>query len=143
MNAERLSMKIGSSWLLDSCAVIAHFKDEVILRSLIENAETLYVPLAAYGELHYGALKAKKRSQRVSELEQFLSVITLLRPNKETAEIYGQIRFHLSSAGKPIPENDIWIAATAMQYGLPILTNNKHFKSVDGISVVMMEELNR
>jgi tRNA(fMet)-specific endonuclease VapC len=75
------------------------------------------------------------------ELEQFLTLVTLLRPSKETAEIYGQIRLQLSSVGTPIPENDIWIAATAMQYDLPILTNDKHFNSVDGITVQMMKQI--
>jgi len=46
-----------------------------------------------------------------------------------------EIKNQLSQKGKPIPENDIWIAAIAKEAGLPLLTKDKHFQEVDGIQV--------
>ena len=129
-------MRIGSSLLLDSCGVIAYFKNNAGVHELLNQAETLYVPIVVYGELHYGAMKAINRSKRLEELEAFLSIVTLLRPTQETAEVYGEIRLQLSLIGKPIPENDLWIAAAAKQHGIPVLTNDQHFELVEGIDLV-------
>jgi tRNA(fMet)-specific endonuclease VapC len=52
-----------------------------------------------------------------------------------TAKHYAQIRHVLRVKGRPIPENDIWIAAVAIQYGLILLTRDAHFQAVDGLSL--------
>ena len=53
-----------------------------------------------------------------------------------TAEYYGRIKIRLKSNGTPIPENDIWIAALAQQYRLPLLTHDKHMKCVSGLTLL-------
>jgi tRNA(fMet)-specific endonuclease VapC len=60
----------------------------------------------------------------------------LLAIDATTAEIFVTIKLALFAKGNPIPENDIWIAATAIQYQLPLYTNDKHFIEVENISLV-------
>ena len=52
----------------------------------------------------------------------------------DTARLYGRIKAELRRKGKPIPENDIWIAAAAIQYGLTLVTRDRHFDFIDGLS---------
>ncbi len=132
-------MKAGSALLLDSCAVIAHFKRSENVRSVLGNAGGLYLPLAAYGELYYGALKAAKAQERLQELKEFMQIVTLFNPNQHTGQIYGSIRLSLALQGQLIPENDLWIAATAKQYALPVLTKDQHFKRIDELKLEMFE----
>jgi len=70
-----------------------------------------------------------------NELELFLETprVHFLSLNETTAEIYATAFKQLKSKGKPIPTNDIWIAATAMQHGLSLLTLDKHFDSIAGL----------
>jgi tRNA(fMet)-specific endonuclease VapC len=63
---------------------------------------------------------------------EFCSTPTLF----ETADQYGQIRLRLKAKGRPIPENDIWIAATALRYGLALVTRDDHFQEVDNLNLV-------
>lgn len=133
-------MKAGSALLLDSCAVIAHFKRSKFVLNILQQAGGLYLPLAAYGELYYGALKAGKSQERFGELNEFMQIVTLLSPNQYTAQIYGDIRLSLALKGQPIPENDLWIAATARQYAMAVLTSDAHFKRIECIELKMFGE---
>jgi tRNA(fMet)-specific endonuclease VapC len=49
---------------------------------------------------------------------------------QDTTEIYGQVKAELARLGKPVPDNHLWIAATAMQYDLPLATRDAHFTHV-------------
>ena len=57
----------------------------------------------------------------------------VLKVDQYTAEIYAQIRFELKQKGRPLPDNDIWIAALARQHDLSLVTRDSHFDVVDGI----------
>jgi tRNA(fMet)-specific endonuclease VapC len=57
----------------------------------------------------------------------------------ETAERYALIREHLRSAGRPVPTNDIWIAASAMELGLRVLTLDRHYLGIPQIFVELFE----
>ena len=126
--------------MLDSCAVIAHFKHDESVLKILQQTEGLYLSLTAYGELYYGALKATKRQKRLEELNEFMQIVTLFSPNRYTAQIYGDIRLALALKGQPIPENDLWIAATAKQYTMPLLTRDAHFERIEGIELKIFGE---
>jgi tRNA(fMet)-specific endonuclease VapC len=68
-------------------------------------------------------------------IEEFASSASVLSCDGETARHYGQIKDRLRLKGRPIPENDNWIAASAMQHGLPLATRDDHFKEVDGLRI--------
>ncbi len=78
---------------------------------------------------------ATRVAANLDRIEQFASSVQVLNCDAATAQLYGNIRDALRSKGRPIPENDIWIAAVALQHGLPLATRDDHFKEVDGLRV--------
>ena len=87
------------------------------------------------GELHYGARKSARPEQNLAKIESFIADYPILDCAKQTAEQYGVIKHMLETKGKPIPENDLWIAALAIQHSLTLVTRDEHFKRVDGLLV--------
>jgi tRNA(fMet)-specific endonuclease VapC len=98
--------------------------------------EELYLPQAALAELYAGAFRSSNADGNVRQIKRFLDAVDVLLPDESTPEIYGRISAQLASAGKPIPQNDIWIAAIAMQTGLPLATTDQHFRHVAGLTVL-------
>ncbi len=93
------------------------------------------MPSAVLGELYYGARKSGRPARNLSKIDEFAASVAVLACDAVTAQHYGQIKDRLRTMGRPIPDNDIWIAAVAMQYGLPLATRDEHFKEVDGLVV--------
>jgi tRNA(fMet)-specific endonuclease VapC len=69
-------------------------------------------------------------------LDRWLQSAVLLPVDAATAERYGIVKNQLARAGTLIPENDIWIAASALEHGLPIATRDEHFRHVSGLTVL-------
>jgi len=84
-------------------------------------------------ELLYGAEKAARRAAQLARVEAFLSSITVLPCTLEVARNYGRVNLALRTKGKPIPQNDLWIAATALTHGLILATGDRHFAEIDGL----------
>lgn len=123
-------MNEAGSVLLDTNVVIAHFRNDPNLTSNLVSASALYLPWIVLGELHYGAHRAQRRDEQFALIRDFLQTSILLLPDQATAERYGQVKAELGALGKPIPENDVWIAALARQYDLPLATRDAHFALV-------------
>ena len=87
------------------------------------------------GELYYGALKSGQSAGNLARIDEFAAAVGVLACDATTARHYGQVKARLKSRGRPIPENDVWIAAVALQHGLPVVTRDEHFKEVDGLAV--------
>jgi len=85
------------------------------------------------GELYYGAYKSGRVAANLARVEEFIVMTNVLGCDTATAKYYGQIRNSLRSRGRPIPENDIWIAAVAMQHQLTLVSRDIHFQYVDGL----------
>lgn len=127
----------GSSVLLDSSVIVRHFRDASALAEKLASFEDLYIPHTALGELYYGAFKSTRPEHHVAQIERFLVAADVLGIDNETARLYGQIATQLARDGAPIPQNDIWIAAVAIQCDLPVATADKHFERVEGLSVLL------
>lgn len=69
------------------------------------------------------------------EIESFLAKCTILIPDYKTAEVYGKTKASLAKKGKPIPDNDIWIAVIALQHDLELYTTDAHFREVDALQL--------
>lgn len=65
----------------------------------------------------------------------FADICSILTPDRQTEEIYAAARAQLKALGRPIPENDVWIAALCLQWDLPLLTRDAHFTHVKGLTV--------
>jgi tRNA(fMet)-specific endonuclease VapC len=125
---------IGSKCLLDTSVIIQTFRTLNTVSGILDDVAEVHVPIIVIGELFYGAFRSSDPAKHINRLQLFLSNCIVLHPDKQTAELYGKIKAALMQKGKPIPENDIWIAATALQSQLPLYKTDKHFREVDGIA---------
>jgi len=87
------------------------------------------------GELYYGARKSGQTANNLTRLDEFSASVAVLPCDSSTARYYGEIKDRLRAKGRPIPDNDIWVAAVALQYGLPLATRDEHFKQVEHLVV--------
>jgi tRNA(fMet)-specific endonuclease VapC len=99
--------------------------------------QTVYVASITMGELYFGAYRSQRVAQNVQNIRQFAALTTVLPCTEVTGDWYGQIKAGLRAKGRPIPDNDIWIAAVAMHYGLILATRDSHFHEVGKLSVEM------
>jgi len=126
---------VGEHVALDTSVVTALLNDEGRAWGQAENYLWLHVSIIVLGELRFGALKSARSEsnlERIAELESRVIVEPLV---SRTSFHFGQIKCQLSRIGRPIPDNDIWIAASAIEHGLPLATRDKHFLHVDGLTV--------
>ena len=121
--------------LLDTSIFVAHFRREPALAERLKSA-TLYIPLPVLGELYYGAFKSEHQAKTLKQLQEFLRICAILPPDELTAQHYGHIKADLERAGSPIPENDLWIAAIAREHQLPLVTRDRHFSLVTGLTAL-------
>jgi tRNA(fMet)-specific endonuclease VapC len=98
-------------------------------------AETVYLSVIVLGELHAGFRGGANESANRKRLGTFLAKdsVRVLLADTESAEIFGEVKYRLKTAGTPIPINDVWIAAHAMQTGSFLVTFDKHFRNVSGL----------
>jgi tRNA(fMet)-specific endonuclease VapC len=126
---------MNGRYLLDTNIVIAIFADEAMVCHRLARAEEVFVPVIVLGELYYGAHKSERSVANLARVEEFAANNIVLVSDTETAQQYGQIKSELRAKGRPIPENDIWIAAVARQYQLTLVTRDGHFNNVDGLLI--------
>ena len=124
--------------LIDTNVIIRFFKGETELFSLFDDMEQLYVSSISVGELMYGAELSKKSDFNRQNYFCFCQQMKILQPDLEVAEMYGKIKSNLKAKGRPIPENDIWIAATALAADLELVTADSDFENISGLCMVKM-----
>ena len=123
--------------LLDTSAYSALMRKHASVVALVESAETLCLNPIVSGELKAGFILGTKREQNERALRAFLESprVSVLPIDDETADRWAMITASLKKAGTPMASNDIWIVATAMQHGLPILTTDRDFLKIPQIIV--------
>jgi tRNA(fMet)-specific endonuclease VapC len=123
--------------LPDTSAYSAAARDHFQIKRTLRLAGEIDVSPIVLGELKSGFRGGSRRLQNEARLQMFLDSprIRLLRIDEETAERYAEILASLRVAGTPLPANDIWIAASAMQYGLRVVTTDAHFRLIPQILV--------
>jgi tRNA(fMet)-specific endonuclease VapC len=127
--------------LLDTSAYSALFRGHSAITEAVETAEEVFLNPVVLGELRSGFDRSRYRKQNYDQLDQFLSSVGvgIVDITDETAARYSPIINDLRTAGTPIPTNDIWIAASAMEHGLQLLTTDAHYKHLRQVVVVWFE----
>jgi predicted nucleic acid-binding protein len=89
------------------------------------------------GELYKGAFRSSAAARHLENVEKrVLPAVTVLSYDLAAARVYGQVRAHLESAGRPLADADLQIAATALVHDLELVTGNvKHFRRVPGLRI--------
>ena len=116
--------------ILDTNALTAMADGEPLLESRLRLADTIAIPTIVLGEYRFGIRQSRRRSRYEQWLAGLLSHCEVLVVDEVTARYYAEIRDELRGSGRPIPSNDLWIAALVRQHALPLLSRDRHFDSV-------------
>ena len=121
--------------LLDTNIIIALFAGDTSVKERLAEAEHVFVPAIVLGELYFGAYRSAQTDANYARLNDFASSNVVLVCSITTARCYGKIKNVLLDKGRPIPENDIWIAAIAQQYELTLVTRDSHFDEIGDLEI--------
>lgn len=123
--------------LVDTNAYASFKRGKIEAIEIIQRASIIGINSIILGELFAGFTGGNRFEKNAQELQNFLgsSRVTMLPIDQQTAEIYAEIFCSLKQKGKPIPTNDIWISASALQHNLAIFTYDKHFQHVKNLVV--------
>jgi len=124
--------------LIDTNIYIEVFKNNKKVTHLLQTVDHIGISTITIGELLFGFRNGTKLTENKKELDEYCKLprLTIYEIDSETADCYSSIKYQLKTDGKPIPTDDIWIAATAMQHGLSIFSFDKHFQNIKGIYLV-------
>ena len=126
-----MNLKIGN-YLLDT-NVLIDLKDDPAFAQRINPQSRLFIPSAALGELYYGAENSARPEENLAQIERLLEEFRVLPVDFLTARWYGQIKAKLRRMGQLIPDNDLWIAALALQYQFTLITDDLHFEHLHSL----------
>ena len=119
--------------ILDTNALSAFVDGDVDVGKLLRTQARAAIPVVVLGEFLYGIAESRHRSAYEAWLTSHLQHFDLLEVTGETAVTYAALRVALKRSGRPIPANDAWIAALALQHRLPVLSRDQHFDAVPGL----------
>lgn len=109
--------------------VLAGKADARLLSSVREHL----LPAPVVGELRYGALNSRKAAENLAKVEALVTRCVVLNVTAETAKVYAELRLALKQKGKPIPENDLWIAALCVEHQVALAALDAHFDAIDDL----------
>ena len=127
-----MKLLLDTNRLSDALAEV----DEVL--DTLEQAETIYVPVIVLGEMRSGFNSGRRAAENETRLQWFLAQDGVVTPSIEptVSHRYAAVHRALRARGKPIPTNDLWIAAIALEHGLVLYTRDAHFAQVPGLACV-------
>jgi tRNA(fMet)-specific endonuclease VapC len=106
-----------------------------ITKTLDELSE-VFISTVAIGELYYGAYCSSAPEKHIIMIEDFLQQCKIISIDKQCSITYGKIKAQLKVKGKPIPENDIWIASVALANNFTLYTTDNHFAKIPDIKLL-------
>lgn len=123
--------------LIDTNVYVAFKRNEPDVIELFQQAENIAVNTIVLGELLAGFKGGLRETANRNELDQFLDSprVTFFSLDESSADFFALVFNNLKQTGKPIPTNDIWIAASAMQHGRTLATLDSHFSYIAGLSL--------
>ena len=119
--------------ILDTNALSAAAERDPAALEVVARAERLALPVIVIGEYRLGISQSRRRTEYENWLREWMEAVTVLDIDEETTRHYATIGSELKRSGKPIPTNDLWIAALCRQHSLPLISRDRHFDLVAGI----------
>jgi tRNA(fMet)-specific endonuclease VapC len=126
-------MPTSGKFLLDTNIVIALLEGEERVLANLDRASEVFVPAVVLGELFFGAAKSGRPAENTAKVDRFAAGNSVLGCDLQVAREYGRLKQQLRAKGKPLPENDVWVAATANCHQLIVATRDRHFGEIDGL----------
>lgn len=121
---------------LDTNIAIALLNNQTEIYNVLSKFDIIYLPITVCGELIFGAKNSNLAAKNLKRYFEFIQSCELLEVNILTANLYAAIRLDLKKSGKPIPENDIWIAAICQANEIPLFTLDKHFQNIKRLKLI-------
>lgn len=119
--------------ILDTNALSALADGSDALEAAAAAVDVFSLPVIVLGEFEYGIGRSRHRAKYAKWLEKLVGVSRVLDVDRETARRYARIRLWLRERGRPIPANDAWIGALALQHSLPVLSRDAHLDELPGV----------
>jgi len=126
---------MNGRYLLDTNIVIALLEGEPTVSERVARAAEVFLSVVTLGELYYGAAKSTRAEHNLARVEEFAAARAVLACDRAAAREYGDIKAKLRARGKPLPDNDTWLAAIARLYGLTLVTRDAHFREVEALAI--------
>ena len=120
--------------ILDTNGISAMADGDPGLKPILLQAAQLAIPVVALGEYRYGISQSRDRVRYEQWLTKHLVKFRVLDIDERTTVSYAAVRAALRKAGTPIPSNDTWIAALCLQHSLPLISRDRHFDHVSGVT---------
>jgi tRNA(fMet)-specific endonuclease VapC len=117
---------------LDTNRLTDLFQGDTELAERLGICEEVWIPLIVLGEIRAGFYGGTQRQRNETAMQRLLNKATvgILLPTRETAEQYARLFVQLKRAGTPVPDNDLWIAALALEHDLLLITRDQHFERI-------------
>jgi predicted nucleic acid-binding protein len=119
--------------ILDTNALSAFANGVAAVGNVLRMQRRAAIPVVVLGEFRYGIAGSRHKAEYDAWLDATLPAFDVLVVDEGTARAYAKLRVALKRSGRPIPANDAWIAALALQHVLPVLTRDGHFDAVPGL----------
>lgn len=116
--------------ILDTNALSAFLAGDDLLKGVLGSFRVIHLPVIVLGEHRFGLLRSRHRKNIEPLLDRLEAIANILPVDSGTVRPYAEIRDQLKRAGTPIPANDAWIAALALQHDLPVVSRDTHFDAV-------------
>ena len=126
---------MSGRFLLDTNIIIALLNGDAAVTRQFQDDPEAYLPVIAVGELYFGARRSSRVESNVLRLEGLIKATAVLGCDRVTAEFYGRIKSLLRQKGRPLPENDLWIAAISQQHELTLITRDQHFHEIEDLAI--------
>jgi len=129
--------------ILDTNVITKLLDNDLTAISLVHKIDNVFTSIVVVGELYFAAANSSKRETNFKNFKEALSCLEIIYIDETVCMSYAEIKLELKKKGKPIPDNDIWIAACAHAKGLSVATFDQHFSEIAQIELVEIENTHR
>jgi tRNA(fMet)-specific endonuclease VapC len=129
-------LKANGRLAVDTNAVIAYREGVPEVCALMEGADRILLPVIVLGELLYGAANSARPQENEQAVRKFLAQSVLTPIDESVAARYAAVRLGLKKIGRPIPENDVWVAAICLEFDVILLSQDAHFEHIPDLRVI-------